>query len=167
VPYWGAVTELTKTTITIQFPNHKVKPKTFRVSETLAAGKIPMEPRLFPGQQRGYHVSASDMYRLTDVNVGDWVFIHYAHLGDQDICDHIGIQKRPGGRVPPLPEEAEALRRPKGPPDPRHIRYDEEMNAYWDLEDKGIPYPQKFGPLRRWPVAPMPREVKIGPAVAP
>jgi hypothetical protein len=27
----------------------------------------------------------------------------------------------------------------------------------WDLEDKGIPYPEKFGEDRRFPFAPMPR----------
>lgn len=32
------------------------------------------------------------------------------------------------------------------------------MNARWDLEEKSIPYPEKFGPNRRWPAAPMPRE---------
>ena len=41
------------------------------------------------------------------------------------------------------------------------------MNAYWDLKDRGIPYPEKFGHRRLFPVAPMPREIKLGPAVAP
>ena len=161
--YWGTVTELTKDSITIQFPNEKVKPKKFPVSETLADGKIPMKPRLIAGQPRGYTVAASEMYRLTDVKVGDWVAISYAHLGETDICDHICIQKRPSGQVPPLPEEAELLRTPKqysGEPEVKHIRYDELINAYWDLEDKGIPYPEKFGKNRRFPVAPPPREVK-------
>ena len=164
--YWGAVTELTKDSITVQFPNEKVKPKKLPVSEALTAGHIPMHPRLIAGQPRGYTVAASYMYRLTDVKVGDWVAISYAHLGDADICDHICIQKRPGGRVPPLPDEAEAFRRPKrfpGQPEAIHIRYDEWINAYWDLEDKGIPYPEKFGPNRRFTAAPMPREVKPKP----
>jgi hypothetical protein len=103
------------------------------------------------------------MYRLGDVKPGDQVSICYAYLGGESICDHICIQKRPGGRVPPLPDEAEALRkRPRIPGDPEipHVRYDEWINAYWDLEDKGIPFPEKFGPNRRWPVAPMPRELK-------
>jgi hypothetical protein len=33
------------------------------------------------------------------------------------------------------------------------------MNAYWDLVDKGIAYPEKFGKKRRFPEAPMPRQV--------
>lgn len=174
VPYWGTVTELTKTSITIQFDSQKdLKPKQFLVSETLAAGKIPMEPRRMPGPlgPREYPVSPTQMYRLTDVKVGDWVAISYAHLGELDICDHICIQKRPGGRVPPLPDEAEALQkpspRPPGRKAPLYIPYHEWINAYWDLEDKGIPFPEKFGEHRRWPVAPSPREVKVGPAIAP
>jgi hypothetical protein len=166
-PYAGTVTEVTKNSITIQWTaTPGEKPKRFTVSGTLAAGRTPKEPRRTPSQPRGYTVGASEMYRLTDVKVGDRVMISYAHLGDTDICDHICIQKRPGGRVPPLPEEAEELRKhkPPGEPEPDHIRYDEWMNAHWDLEDKGIPYPKKFGPMRRWPVAPMPRAV--GPHIS-
>jgi hypothetical protein len=173
VRYWGVVTEVTKNSITIQGSDEW--PKTFPVSETLAAGKVPMEPRRVPGWEREYHVSESYMYRLTDVKVGDWVSIGYAYLGGVSICDHICISKRPGGRVPPLPDEAEALRNPvaiwkadhPGRPVPPglnkilYIPYHEYMNAHWDLEDKGIPYPEKFGDARRFPVAPMPREVPI------
>jgi hypothetical protein len=175
VPYWGTVTEITKDSITIQGPGEK--PKKFPVSETLAAGKIPMKARPIPGRERQpYSVTAADMYRLTDVKVGDRVDIKYSSLSGVITCDHICIKKRPGGRVPPLPEEAEALRKPTPVPglvdqkviDARHIRYDEWVNAYWDLEDKGIPYPEKFGDFRRWPEAPMPREVRITtPPISP
>src|SRR4029077_5104518 len=131
------------------------KPKKFPVSETLAAGKIPMEPRPIPGRRNPYPVMESSMYRLTDVKVGDSVLVRYSHSDGVTICDHICIQKRPGGLVPPLPEEAEALRKPPPlppgfplPPGPsRHIRYDERANAYWDLTDRVIPYPEKFGPF--------------------
>src|SRR6059058_2429446 len=72
VPYWGLVTELTKTSITIQFDCQKDrKPKTFMVSETLAAGQIPKDPRPIPGRNYKYVVSAPYMYRLTDVKLGD------------------------------------------------------------------------------------------------
>ena len=37
--------------------------------------------------------------------------------------------------------------------------YHEDWDAYWDLEDKGIPYPEKFGRNRRFPIAPMPRDL--------
>jgi hypothetical protein len=170
VPYWGTLTEVTKNSITIQWTATKgEKPKTFIVSETLASGKIPMEPRLKPDNHRSYRVSPIVMYRLSDVKVGDWVDIYYAHVGGVDICDHICIKKRPGGRVPPLPEEAEALRKPPPfPGDPnaklieaKHIRYDEWTNAYWDLEDRGIPYPEQFGKNRRFPIAPMPRLTSV------
>ena len=94
------------------------------------------------------------MYRLTDVKVGDWVCIKYARVDGVDVCDHIKIVKRPGGRVPPLPPGVEERSR---------IPYHEWMNAYWDLEDKGIRYPEKFGAARRWPIAPMPRAVPAKP----
>jgi hypothetical protein len=161
--YYGIVTEVTKDSITVEWPGEK--PKKFAVSDTLVAGRVPMEPRQNLDTGRAYTVMASSMYRMTDVKVGDIVSIYYAHIGGVSICDHICISKRPGGRVPPLPEEAEMLRRgPQHPglPPRQHIQYHELRNAYWDLEDKGIPYPEKFGPFRRWPAAPAPREVKIG-----
>ena len=159
--YWGTVTGITKDSITVQ--HEKDQPKKFAASETLAAGKVPMEPRHVVGRSHDYLVPASSMYRLTDVKVGDRVTIRYAHLDGVSICDHICIHKRPGGRMPPLPEEAEALRggRPRpGSPKRLYIPYHEYMDAYWDLEDKGIPYPEKFGYMRRFPKAPMPHEVK-------
>jgi hypothetical protein len=161
-PYWGSVTEVTKESITVQY--EKDEPKKFVASETLALGKIPMEPRPNPNTNHKYVVPAPCMYRLADVKVGDDVSIRYSHIGGVSICDHICIHKRPGGRIPPLPEEAEALRRgPQRPGDPPRlfIPYHEYWNAYWDLEDKGIPFPEKFGYMRRWPVAPEPREVTV------
>jgi hypothetical protein len=185
VPYGGFVTEVGKESITIQratrgwVVSRDVKPKKFPVSETLAAGKVPVEPRLRTGVRGKYLVLPSDMYRLQDVKVGDGVSIMYARLGGVDICDHICIGKRPGGRIPPLPEEAEAIRKAQRLADydflPKaelktieaaYIRYDEFWNAYWDLEDKGIPYPEKFGKNRRFPIAPMPRAVvRAGPQI--
>jgi hypothetical protein len=173
-PYWGIVTATTKTSITIQWGDET--PKFFVVSEALAAGGIPSKPRLIPGRLDGYHVPPSSMYPLSAVKVGDHVTISFAHLGQLDICDHICIQKRPNGRVPALPEEAEnlmnpeALLRAKLPPNiplpegfsdgSPYIPHHEYWNAVWDLEDKGIPFPEKFGKNRRFPVAPQPREVK-------
>jgi hypothetical protein len=161
-PYCGVVTEVTKDSITVHWPGEK-KPMKFAVSETLAAGKVPKEPRAVPGINHKYLVPAPSMYRLKDVKVGDWVTIDYAHIGGVSICDHICIDKRPGGRMPALPEEAEGELRK----DPDYIPYHEYWNAHWDLEDKGIPFPEKFGKDRQFPVAPPPREVKRGPAIAP
>jgi hypothetical protein len=165
VPYAGTVTEITKDSITIQWTaTPGEQPRKFLLSDTLAAGKIPMEPRLIPGRERGYSLLASSMYRITDVKVGDSVGIHYAHLSGINICDHICIQRRPGGLVPPLPEEAEKLSTPAGifqakfPGRPipaelknwSHIPYHERMNAHWDRQ------------------APMPREVGVtGPPISP
>jgi hypothetical protein len=169
VLYVGTVTEVTKDSITIRWPGET--PKRFPASETLASGGIPKEPRLSPTRRQPYDVDDHLRYRLADVKVGDHVMILFARLGNVDTCDHICIRKRPGGRVPPLPEGAVTPKRipPQlvGKAPWLEIPYHEEANAYWDLLDKGIPYPEKFGPDRRFPVAPMPREVKLGPPVAP
>ena len=127
-------------------------PKRFALSEVLKSGAVPDAP---PGQEH-FRIWR---YRLTDVQVGDWVCIMYSRVGGVDICTFINIAKRPGGRVPPLPDGVETPpRRPEGfPPQPPRIRYHEYRNAHWDLEDKGIPYPEKFGPNRRFPIAPPPR----------
>ena len=161
----GSVTAITKDSITVQCPEleHRTQrldadgvkrwhtiilpetePRAFAVSEVLASGGIPREPRV------AYRVSEYDMYRLKDVKVGDWVYLVYSRVDGVDICDHINIVKRPGGRVPPLPEGVE---------EPSFIPYHERMNAYWDLQDKGIPYPEHFKHMRRWPIAPPPRAV--------
>jgi len=160
--YGGVVTEVTKDSITIQWVNSPdEKPKKFAVSETLAAGKPGIEPRLLPGRPAPppgarNPTMPEDMYRLTDVKVGDCVGIVYSRVAGVDICDHIRISRRPDGEVPPLPKEAEDLRddrevwkaRHPGKPLPerlaksRYVPYHEWINGYWAK------------------VAPMPREVK-------
>jgi hypothetical protein len=166
--YGGTVTKVTKNSITIQWENTPGEPpRTFAVSETLAAGKVPIERRLPPGQFRANPMFPEYMYRLTDVKVGDCVGIFYARINGADICDHIRIWRRPNGEVPPLPKEAEDLRdnyredreryKAKFPNKPlpdfltkRPVPYHELQNAYWARQ------------------APMPREKgKIGPLISP
>ena len=173
-PYVGTITELSKDSITIQWTGSPgEEPRNFATSETLAAGKIPKEP-FAPGS--GFFVTPPEMYRLTDVKIGDHVLIGYSRLNGADICHNIRILKRPGGLVPPLPEGVEELRWPESKMTPkrlaaltpeqlamvrshRPIPYHEVTNAFWDLKDKGIPYPEKFGTDRRFPIAPRPRAV--------
>lgn len=169
VLYCGVAWAVEKNTITLK--GLEEQPKTFILSEPLAKGEIPKHSRA--GLNK-YFVPPWAMYRVSDVKVGDWLIIYYARLGDLDICDQISISKRPGGRVPPLPTEAENLLRPEGVAKANnpnaseellaelrkrpHIEYHEWRNAHWDLVDKGIAYPEKFGDYRMFPVAPMPRE---------
>ncbi len=157
--YAGVVTGVTKDSITIQWTvTHGEKPKTFAVSETLAAGKVPMEPRRQPDVMFTYSVMPQYMYRLTDVKVGDEVGICYARVNGVDICDHIRIARRSDGLVPPLSKEAEDLMDPReewkanhpGRPLPVMIAnrpytpYHEAMNAYWS---KVAPMPREKGVL--------------------
>lgn len=162
--YAGTVTEVTKDSITIQWVNSpNQKPKKFAASETLAAGKVPTERRVRPGTAPPpggpSRLMPEYMYRLSDVKVGDCVGIFYARIGGLDICDHIRISRRPGGEVPPLPEEAEKRR------DEREV---------WKAQNPGKPLPDdlansRYLPYHEWinaywaKVAPMPREAKPTP----
>ena len=107
-------------------------------------------------------VPASDTYRLTDVRVGDLVMIKCRLDGGVNICDTICILRRPGGRIPPAPGERAGSQ----------IKHHERAQAFQDLEEKGIPIPDRILPswelaARRAKNAPMPREVipRIPPAV--
>ena len=155
--------------MTIQWVNTPgEKPKTFVASDTLAAGKVPIEGRLSVGQVRRNRMRGTEyMYRLVDVKVGHCVAIFYARIDGVDICDHIRILGRPDGLVPPLPEEAEELRdlhrktrefyKARHPTEPlpeflkqRPVPYHEWQNAYWARQ------------------APMPREKgSVGPLMSP
>lgn len=115
--------------------------------------------------------SAERTYRITDVNVGDWVEIDYCRRNGVDICKTISIHRRPGGRVPPAPgEKADEFR-----------KYHEQANADQEWEEKRVAYPERYRPSYRGddgktrfspypsdsllitpkkPTAPSPREVK-------
>ena len=146
------VVNLTKTSITLKSGSDK--PRQFKLCEALARGKI-SEPRPINGRVT-YRLFAPYMYRVSDLKLGDWVAIKYSRVDGEDVCDHICIEKRPGGLVPPLPEGAEIIPATGQLPS---FRYHEWQNAYWDFEDRGIPYPQKFG-IVRYHTAPPPREKK-------
>lgn len=109
--YFGTVTDITKTTITIEAPEYKITrsrftpdgqlisrqdilipaepPKLFHASEVLASGKYAKD-----GVTRGLHL-------LTDVKKGDRVSILHSRVEGVDICETVTIDRRPGGRVPP------------------------------------------------------------------
>jgi hypothetical protein len=127
----------------------------FEVCEELAAGG-----HLSVLDRRD--VDYSDSYRLADVRVGDIVVIQPRRENGTTICKTICIMRRPGGRIPPAPVESS---------DPRR-KHHEMRQAEQDLEEKGIPIPDRFLPpweldARRAKIAPMPREVipRIPPAV--
>ena len=158
ISYAGVVMDVTKDSITIQWVNTPgEKPKTFVASETLAAGKVPIERRVPAGSALpGNPMMPEYMYRLKDVKVGDCVGIFYARINGVDICDHIRIGRRPDGEVPPLPKEAEDLR------DEREV---------WKRKNPGKPLPPQLAKGGYVPyhvfindywarIAPMPREAK-------
>ncbi|MDB5313553.1 MAG: hypothetical protein JWO38_7755 [Gemmataceae bacterium] len=113
-------------------------PRRFKATTALAAGKT--RPELLPGQS----------YRLADVRVGDEVYIGCRQVDGADGCDTIWIERRPGGHVPMAPGE-----RPDDHPRP----YSQWANALQDLDERGIPLPDKF--LTPWELKA--RQARIAP----
>ena len=97
--------------------------RTFVFSAQLAAGGYP----------KG--LSPADSYRVQDVKVGDGIAIRYDWLADKQVCTQLRIFERPGGRVPPSPND---------PGDAQGIKFHERQNAVNDWADKGIPIPDRF-----------------------
>ena len=119
----GTVTELTRDRIAIQLPNGKIQQ--FPVGMVLRSGRY-------------YENESPSTYRLADVKIGDRVDIACLELNGELQCETICIHRRPGGRVPPCPDEK---------PD-TYLKWHERANAYQDFEEKGIPLPAKFDPRR-------------------
>ncbi|MBX9580931.1 MAG: hypothetical protein K2X87_11535, partial [Gemmataceae bacterium] len=94
----------------------------FPADEVLAAGGFSPQ------------VTACSSYRLSDVRVGDLVFIEVRYDRDEPVCWAISIERRPGGRVPVAPGQK---------PDD-NIKHHEVMNTYQDWEERGIPLPDKY-----------------------
>lgn len=75
-------------------------------------------------------------YRPSDVNVGDDVSIMLHQIEGVEVCVAICISRRPGGRVPPAPNDY-----------PFNLHH-ERSNAQQDAEEHGIPLPEKYRPPR-------------------
>jgi hypothetical protein len=106
---------------------------TLQVSEVLAKGNVPTTAR------------GGETYRLTDLNVGDKVDLRYDRTNGTYTCIQISITRRPGGKVPPAQDI---------PTQPWAVVHHEFMNALQDLEERGIPLPEKFRPKPTPPVRP-------------
>ena len=117
----GTVTEVARDAITLKLP--KGQTQRFPVGSCLASGGF------FPDQY-------PRTYRLSDVAVGDTIHICCLELNGVLRCETICIHRRPGGRVPPNPDQ---------PPD-SPWKWHESCNAEQDFEEKGIPIPAKFDP---------------------
>jgi hypothetical protein len=131
----GTVTAIDEGSITLQRPDEA--PRRFELSAALAAGRLFANPI---GSKNPFRrISAVCFYRAADVRVGDRVVIHFGRVGvgveQVDICETITITRRPGGRVPPAPEEGNYDYFP---------RHSEWMNALQDWEEKGIRPPEKY-----------------------
>jgi hypothetical protein len=139
--YGGTVTDITKTSITIEAPESKMTifrftpdgkpmgtpqevvipaqpPKLFHASETLANGKYAKD-----GVTRGTHL-------LTDVKKGDKVTIQHSRVNGVDICESVRIFRRPGGKVPPAAGDEKLA---------NNQRWDTQRNGEQFIEEKVIP----------------------------
>lgn len=90
------------------------------------------------------HGTPAAQYRLSDVKVGDKVFLDWWRFEGADYIHYVRIERRPGGKVPPSPAEKPDEKNP----------WHEKANAYQELEEKGTPLPEKFRPK---PLPPPPR----------
>ena len=136
----GFVKEVTKDSITI-WPDRGGQARRFAASAILASGDF------------WRSVVPACRYKLSDVNVGDYVGIDYDRIDGVDICKAVGIRRRPGGKIPPGHYPPDSLDQPH-----------KLAQAYQDFEEKGIPLPEKYLSLpereaRAARIAPMPREV--------
>ena len=143
--YSGRVTEITKTTVSLQRPGKAAF--RFRLSPSLAAGELPK----FVAEPGGpVPPEWLDIYLnvIADLRVGDIVQVEFSRW---DQCDAFVIWKRPGGRVPPVRGEN---------PKPGRARYHESVNWRQDYEEHGIPLPERFyGLAGSGRIAPMPHVV--------
>lgn len=128
--FYGHVLAVDAKSITIRgtengLPNDEVVDWRFPAGKALAAG----EPD--PAE------SASCSYRLSDVRVGDRVYIRIHHVGNENVCASVIIRRRPGGVIPRAPWED------PNTPDPYH----EYANAWQAFEERGVPLPAKYDPV--------------------
>jgi len=73
-------------------------------------------------------------YTIADLKNGDSVVIGYITLNRVDYAETLCIRRRPGGRVPIAPGEVPTSQN----------QWHERCNAEQELEEKGIPLPEKF-----------------------
>lgn len=100
--------------------------------------KLPVSKQLMDGSiGDAPNVLRYSSYRLSDVKVGDKVTLTIQVIDGRYTCTNITINRRPGGRVPLAPLD-------DLPNDDSH--HDERANAYQDLEERGIPLPDKYDP---------------------
>lgn len=111
--------------------------------------KFPVDSFLAAGKQHPEN-SGGSTYGLSDVRVGDEIYIRLGREKNDGLCWSISIRRRPGGRVPPVPGEG-----------PAGLPFHVLMNAYQDLEEKGTPLPERI----RTPIDPelMMRIAKLKP----
>ena len=125
--YLGEVMSVGKDYITI-----RGKEETDKAGEAISR-TFSIGDELLKGKQDPRERCQSD-YRLTDVSVGDIVYIVLHRSGGDVVCTTVRIRRRPGGEVPRAPFEEPDSRDP----------YHEAMNAYQRFEEKGVPLPLKY-----------------------
>jgi hypothetical protein len=126
--YRGEVTAVDELSVTIK--GKEESSKNVEVTRAFPAG-----PSLRGGKQDPHEASSID-YLLSDVKVGDKVFVIIHQMGEDDVCVAVRILRRPGGIVPKAPFEDRNVKIP------HHVR----MNAFQAFEEKGTPLPPDLDP---------------------
>ena len=102
--------------------------------EKKAVTVYPAHDRLAEGKFQT-SVSAGTSYLLTDVKVGDYIWLETVVVNEQTFCISISIWERPGGLVPPGQVVEKGLK-----------TYHTVRNADIAFRDKGTPVPDHLKP---------------------
>jgi hypothetical protein len=124
----GMVTTLSRNSISVLTLEGTTR--RFIFCEPLAQGLRPWGPP-YSTTGSGPAATNSERYFVSDLRIGDIVQLFCFRVKGVDACYYFTIKRRPGGRVPPAPDEND------GAPH----RYHEMMQAYQDHEEKGTPLP--------------------------
>lgn len=130
IEYFGTVIAVDAKSITVKgtengLATDEVLTRRFPASKALSEGKEEWTER------------GEGNYRLTDVQVGDRVYLRTLPIEEDDYCLTVKIERRPGGLVPPAPWQDPESEYP----------YHVKMRAQQASEEFGILLPPQFNPI--------------------
>jgi hypothetical protein len=124
----GRVVAVSRVSLTIKLYDGTLRK--YHFCERLANGDEPLGGPCEVGRSL-QQLDAPYRYCVSDLAVGDIVHVGGYRINGIDACYYFSIDRRPGGRVPPAPDENDGARH----------RYHELMQAHQDHEEKGTPLP--------------------------
>jgi len=148
--YMGKIASVTKNSITIKLcgapkiicsetlPDGTIAESTYVQDNTREPVELAFSPALSKGERDSSPNYGTD-HGVADLRVGDLVYLdYYRSLAGMDTCKAIGIQRRPGGKVPPAHHDLSGQNKFRG-------RWDDKCNAEQFMEEVGMPMVGKLG----------------------